>query len=201
MTHNDLVEKARLWLKSINCNIVVSGIQKVNEIPDAIGWKGNFSFLIECKVSRSDFLKDKNKFFRRHEYMGMGRVRIYMCPYGLIKPEEVPEKWGLIWVSRKGMIAKRKKLFKGIYPTKEFIFDQINYLEEISLLLKYCKKLKMHKCKFCKWWQRVPSIRHTSEGKCNHKVFFRKDETFKTAPDFGCELWEGAYDFDKLKIK
>jgi len=71
------------------------------EIPDAIGWKGSGgrSILVECKVSRSDFRADAKK-VHRHPMIrsAVGQSRYYLVPRGLLAPEEVPEKWGLLEV-------------------------------------------------------------------------------------------------------
>lgn len=63
---------------------------------DAILFNSTSSFLIETKISRADFKADAKKSFRQNG--GVGRYRYYACPEGLIKPEELPEKWGLIYV-------------------------------------------------------------------------------------------------------
>lgn len=65
---------------------------------DAILFKSGASFMIETKISRSDFLADKKKSFRNNPNEGVGNYRYYACPDGLIKPEELPKKWGLIYV-------------------------------------------------------------------------------------------------------
>lgn len=65
---------------------------------DAILFSSMTSYLIETKISRSDFLADAKKPFRLNPDDGVGEYRYYACPTGLIKPEELPEKWGLIYV-------------------------------------------------------------------------------------------------------
>jgi len=64
---------------------------------DAILFDSGSSYLIETKISRGDFLADFKK-AHRQEGCGIGNYRYYACPTGLIKPEELPEKWGLIYV-------------------------------------------------------------------------------------------------------
>lgn len=59
-------------------------------------------FVIEAKVSRADFLADKKKPHRADPSRGLGQYRYYACPEGMIKPEELPEKWGLIYINSKG---------------------------------------------------------------------------------------------------
>jgi hypothetical protein len=68
----------------------------LGEVPDVIGWKGAFSWLVECKVNRSDFLRDRRKPWRTTPETGMGFRRYYMVPLGLVAPVEVPKDWGLI---------------------------------------------------------------------------------------------------------
>lgn len=64
---------------------------------DAILFNSRASFVIETKISRSDFKADAKKIFRV-DGKGVGTYRYYACPEGLIKPDELPAKWGLIWV-------------------------------------------------------------------------------------------------------
>jgi len=68
------------------------------EQPDAIGWKNNHSFLIECKTSRADFIKDAEKHFRNFPEKGMGNFRLFLCEDGLINKDELPLGWGLLYV-------------------------------------------------------------------------------------------------------
>ena len=65
---------------------------------DALLFTSCSSFLIETKVSRSDFKAGMKKSFRVNPKEGVGKYRYYACPTGLIKPDELPEKWGLIYV-------------------------------------------------------------------------------------------------------
>lgn len=69
----------------------------IQEIPDIFGWDYWSTTLIEVKTSKKDFLKDADKPFRKNPELGIGMKRLYLCPQGLIKPNELPEKWGLLW--------------------------------------------------------------------------------------------------------
>jgi hypothetical protein len=70
------------------------------EEPDAIGWTPcGYSYLVEVKVSRSDFLADKKKPHRKNPETGMGKRRYVLCPKDMIQPNEVPEGWGLLWAT------------------------------------------------------------------------------------------------------
>lgn len=104
MTHKDLVSFSEKWIiKKTRCSFAFSEIKCINaEIADVIGFaSGDYSILIECKISRPDFLKDSRKPFRNSK-TGIGKYRFYSCPEGLIKSSELPENWGLIYFSEKG---------------------------------------------------------------------------------------------------
>lgn len=98
MTHSALCERAARWLKSkqgcvFACHELVAA---TGEIPDAIGFKAWASYLVEVKMSRADFLRNGKKRHQQQE-RGMGNFRWFLCPPGIIKPEELPERWGLIY--------------------------------------------------------------------------------------------------------
>lgn len=102
LTHHELTVRAEAWLKrngyTVTCREVVS-YSTFGETPDAIGWSPSrgTSCLIECKVSRSDFLRDKKKLCRREWDNGMGQRRFFMCEPGIIQAEELPWGWGLLY--------------------------------------------------------------------------------------------------------
>ena len=104
MTHEDLVTAAAAWLtKTYRCPIVVTElVNGSGEIPDAIGfWLGGRSVLVECKMSRADFLADRKKGVER-----MGDHRFYLTPPGLLGPVGVndwPVGWGLLELHAKGV--------------------------------------------------------------------------------------------------
>ena len=98
MTHAQLVEKAVRWLRSYRCGVVLSEQACVSgEMPDAIGWKqACHSVLVECKVTRADFLADRAKPFRQKPERGVGSERFYFTLPALVKTEELPAGWGLL---------------------------------------------------------------------------------------------------------
>ena len=80
-----------------------------DENPDVIGWAvGAGSIVIECKLSRSDFLSDAAKAVRRNPRSGMGQRRYYLCPSDLIQVKELPPKWGLLWAIKGQIVVKRE---------------------------------------------------------------------------------------------
>ena len=67
--HALLVSKAVEWLRlRYKCGVILSEQYcATGEVPDVIGWKGFCrSVLIECKVTRADFLADAAKPFRHN---------------------------------------------------------------------------------------------------------------------------------------
>ncbi len=98
MTHAQLVEKAVHWLRRYRCGVVLSEQACVSgEMPDAIGWKrACHSVLVECKLTRSDFIADRAKPFRLEPGEGVGCERFYLVPAGLVRREELPAGWGLL---------------------------------------------------------------------------------------------------------
>ena len=100
-THARLVAMAEAWLRRQRCGIVLSeqGCSS-GEMPDAIGWKGkNHSMVIECKISRADFLADSAKPWRRDPAIALGCERYFAAPKAMLKAEEMPEGWGLLEVA------------------------------------------------------------------------------------------------------
>src|SRR5207245_2165334 len=80
MTHAQLVEKAVHWLRRYRCGVVLSEQACASgEMPDAIGWKrACHSVLVECKVTRADFLADRAKSCRQKPEQGVGSERFYL---------------------------------------------------------------------------------------------------------------------------
>jgi hypothetical protein len=78
------------------------------EIPDAIGFRTTAedegSVVVEVKVSRSDYLADRAKPHRLEAGLGMGLYRYYLAPEGVISTQELPNGWGLVEVSSKGVL-------------------------------------------------------------------------------------------------
>jgi hypothetical protein len=108
------------------------------EKPDVLVMQsGAFSVLIECKVSRSDFLSDKNKLFRHWEDYGMGDHRYYATPKGLINPKELPDGWGLIEVSE-------NNINKLVEPQKK----ECNKRHECIMLMSALRRLEISSAVF-----------------------------------------------------
>jgi hypothetical protein len=109
MQHSTLVAMGVRWL-SRKCSVVLYEFATLaDENPDVIGWStGSGSVLIECKLSRSDFLRDAAKTARKNPGAGMGHRRYYLCPPELIEVKDLPPKWGLLWVVKGQVLVKRE---------------------------------------------------------------------------------------------
>ena len=136
MTHRNLCLKGAKYLRSKGINqyhkgqYVVCELERCGESPDAFAWGGGSTQLIEAKVSRSDFLSDKKKLWRNNPPYGIGRYRSYICPTDLIKPEELPLCWGLIYVNDKGKLTEVVKAEP----------QECNHIEEINLITSILRR-------------------------------------------------------------
>jgi hypothetical protein len=125
------------WLRRYRCGVVLSEQACVSgEMPDAIGWKkACHSVLVECKVSRADFLADREKPFRQKPEAGVGCERYYLAPKGLIRLEELRSGWGLLEVCGRE-IEKAKSSAKNLRTA-------IGFGYEMNLLLASLRRVEV----------------------------------------------------------
>jgi hypothetical protein len=137
MTHAQMVERAVRWLRWYRCGVVLSEQACANgEMPDAIGWKqASHSVLVECKVTRADFLADRDKPFRKEPERGVGCERFYFTPPALVRPEELPIGWGLLEY-RRGRIEMLQPSAKNLRTAKGFRY-------EMNLLLASLRRVEV----------------------------------------------------------
>lgn len=106
MSHTLCVKMATEYMRKRAEVVLPEFFSHNSELPDVIAFTSRDSTVIECKVSRSDFLRDKTKPFRINANQGMGDYRYYCAPKGLIKLEELPRGWGLIEILPNGKMRK-----------------------------------------------------------------------------------------------
>lgn len=154
MTHSQLVEKAVQWLRSYRCGVILSEQACASgEMPDAIGWKrACHSVLVECKISRADFLADREKPFRQKSHLGMGCERFYLTPAGLLRPEEIPTGWGLLELRNRGITMLR--------PAAKNLRSATGFRYEMNLLLASLRRVEIRiepqsLTDFLKWKNRM----------------------------------------------
>lgn len=154
MTHAQLVEKGVRWLRSYRCGVVLSEQACISgETPDAIGWKqACHSVLVECKVTRADFLADCAKPFRHKPEKGVGSERFYLTPPVLLKVEELPLGWGLLEL-RHGRVEMIQASAKNLRTATGFRY-------EMNLLLASLRRVEVriepqNITDFLKWKNRM----------------------------------------------
>jgi hypothetical protein len=129
MTHSRLVDHAVHWLKSkYRCGIVLSEQScSSGETPDAIGWKArNHSVVVECKISRADFLADASKCWRTHPECALGCERFYLAPAEVVSCSELPPGWGLLEI-RGGQVTVVGRSRKNL-RSPEGLANEMNLL-------------------------------------------------------------------------
>jgi hypothetical protein len=156
MTHVRLVEMAEAWLRRYRCGIVLSeqGCSS-GEMPDAMGWKGkNHSIVIECKISRADYLSDRSKPWRTNPAIALGCERFYAAPRGMLKAEEIPTEWGLLEACGREL--------KVIKRSKRTLRQPEGLMNEMNLLLASLRRVEVRIepqriGDFLKWKNRMAS--------------------------------------------
>jgi hypothetical protein len=91
--------------------------------------------LVECKVTRTDFLADRAKPFRQKPEKGVGSERFCLTPPGLIKTEELPAGWGLL-ECRRGGIEMLQASAKNLRTATGFRY-------EMNLLLASLRRVEV----------------------------------------------------------
>jgi hypothetical protein len=138
VTHAQLVKLAENWLRSRRCHIVLSEqTASSGEVPDVIGWKSNcHSIVVECKVSRADFLGDHKKAVRLNPELGMGCERFYLTPKGMIACEEIPVGWGLLEAHKNQVVL----VVRGRSRNQR---SEIGLMAEMQLLLASLRRVEI----------------------------------------------------------
>lgn len=139
ITHARLVNYAVEWLRrKYKCGIILSEQYcATGEVPDAIGWKGRcHSVVIECKISRADFLADANKPFREKPEEGLGCERLYLAAAGLIAPTELPPGWGLLEYAN-------REVHLAVKPRNKKLRTAIGMEKEMNLLLASLRRVEV----------------------------------------------------------
>jgi hypothetical protein len=154
MTHAQLVQKAVAWLRSYRCGVILSEQACLSgEMPDAIGWKrACHSVLVECKISRPDFLADRDKPFRRKQELGLGCERFYLTPAAILRPEELPAGWGLL--------ECHNRKIKLLWPAAKNLRTETGFRYEMNLLLASLRRVEIriepqNLTDFLKWKNRL----------------------------------------------
>lgn len=144
LDHKRLCQIGVYFLKKKNmghsCQFAIIEPACNGENPDVFGVRHGYThdikvgtILLEAKTSRADFLGDKRKPHRVNPETGVGKWRYYICPEGLIKPEELPPKWGLIYALPSG----KCKVIAGAFALpilKHTYNDRVTYYQDYEAL-------------------------------------------------------------------
>jgi len=141
ISHSELIIRAeRLMRNTFHCRAILTELTaytRSRETPDAIGWVRNWSILIECKTSRSDFRADKRKLSRKY-ISGLGHWKIYLTPFGLLDGLDIPAGWGLYEVYGKNIRYNRGvKYVNTAQPPNQSCRDS-----EVALLVSALSRFK-----------------------------------------------------------
>lgn len=142
LSHRDLCEIGGRFLKTtkiyyLKCKfIVVELVSFSQETPDVFGIDSTRSVLIEVKMSRADFKNDFKKKFRNGKSLGLGQMRYYLCPEGLLKPEEMPKNWGLMYCSNSNKIT----IVRNATP---FLDHERNFRGEMLIINSILRRLNI----------------------------------------------------------
>lgn len=143
---------AARWLKKQGFSVVATNIRAAQsrEIVDVIGFRDSCSMVIESKVSRGDYLADAKKPERAEGAAALGVYRAYICPEGLITPDEIPTGWMLLYSNGKcvttafkpkGNIWPPPENDSGVAcPWKDYQHP-VNSRAERAMLFSLCRRL------------------------------------------------------------
>lgn len=126
--HYELCCKGATWIRQRNnaepwqtpyCVSVVELVTQGAENPDIYATNGCVSCNIEVKTSHNDFMADRKKISRQDNKYATGDFRYYLCPENVIKEEELPENWGLLYYDGK----KIRKVKQAVRQTSDKVWD------------------------------------------------------------------------------
>lgn len=92
--------------------------------------------MIECKVSRGDFLADSHKEFRRNPLIALGAERYYLAPPQIIAENEIPEDWGLLHTYGRGI-----RIIKPCRPRKD-LRSELAVKHELLFLIQALSRVQ-----------------------------------------------------------
>jgi len=135
-SHAALIRAGLEWLKGHGALVVTTeptaGFKaQTREAPDVLAWMPDgVTWVLEAKASRADFLADAGKPWRRAGATALGVMRAYICPTGMVHPDELPSGWGLL-------VAGSAGAFVSVRPLPQ----PANAGDETMALLSCCRRL------------------------------------------------------------
>lgn len=124
--HKHLKKIALHFLKSKVTDLIATEVEFNNawSVADAVGLnlKRREVRVIEVKATKGDFTRDTKLFGDKTSYFYHAHYSYIMCPENIIKPEEVPYGYGLIWVDENDVCNIVKNPIKNTARLKT-LFD------------------------------------------------------------------------------
>lgn len=115
--------------------------------------------LVEAKASRADFLADARKPHRLDQATGIGRWRYYLCPEGLIQPEELPPRWGLLWVTRRGGVRALAGAAAALtFHSKDRFHEHAKYADALDRHAFDPRNIQREMAMLARLLHRIPDI-------------------------------------------
>lgn len=142
--HYELCCKAATWIRQPRNRekwhnqyqlSVVELVCTGKELTDVYATNGEISCIIEAKTSHQDFEVDGAKYTRLRPDEGLGDFRYYLCPEGLIKENELPPYWGLLYY-KDGKIVKVKSAIQQSCDKRAELFVMLSIMRREGLLGK-----------------------------------------------------------------
>ena len=76
--------------------------------------------------------------------MGMGKYRYFLCEKDLIKPSELPDRWGLLYVNDKGKVRQKVGPKGNVWSMNQpYIFAERNIQNEMALMYSALRRLNL----------------------------------------------------------
>lgn len=193
IVHKHLKNLALKFLKEKVTDLVVSEVPFDNawSIADACGlnFKRKEVRVVEVKATKGDFLRDKKLFNEKTSYFYHAHYSYIMCPTDIIKPEEIPHGYGLLWVDEFDNITMMKKPIKNkarlktLFDTtmkraskiltNQMLYKDINKEERDDTFGKYSRNPLVEfiaiTCNICKKRNKYLVSVHDKEIKCSSR--------------------------------
>lgn len=130
ISSNDILKLLRqrhaddFWTSEISCGSQKgfergSGNGRFDFWAMACSWSTPLYTGYEIKVNRTDFLRDD----KWTQYLGACSRFYWVCPWGMIQPDEIDPRTGLMWATKTGnrLVTKRKS--QPLTPSRSQLFN------------------------------------------------------------------------------
>ncbi len=97
----------------LGCHVAASELRIGGQHPDAMGWGDGRTLVIECKTTRRDFLKGKEKQVYADYHKDLGNLRWYLTPPNVVLCGDELHGWGhIVWHRGRADVRRTPKWFE-----------------------------------------------------------------------------------------